>query len=73
VLRQSDRATPSMLAKNIQSEQRLLQTGAHNQDIPGSVVESFHRGCASKCCENWRGTVPARGTVLRRVAYVTPS
>lgn len=43
VLRQSDLATPSTLVRNIQSEQRLLQPGPHNQDIPGGVVESFHR------------------------------
>ena len=64
VLRQSDLATPSTLAENIQSKQRLLQAGAHDQDIPSGVVESFHRVRASKCCENWRGAVPARGTVL---------
>jgi hypothetical protein len=51
VLRQSDRATPSTLAEDIQSEQRLLQAGAYNKDIPSGVVEGFHRGCASKCCE----------------------
>lgn len=59
VLRQSDCATPSTLVQDIQGEQGLLQAGAYNQDIPGGVVESFHRGCASKCCENWRGPCPS--------------
>lgn len=46
MLRQSDRATPSVHLEDIQSEQGLLQACADNQDIPGGVVESFHGGWA---------------------------
>ena len=48
VLRQSDRATPVLLLEDIQSKQRLLQARAYDQDIPGGVVEGFHRGCEEK-------------------------
>lgn len=62
VLRQSDCATPSLLLEDIQSEQRLLQPRAYDQDIPGGVVEGFHRECASKCRE--LGTRKGRALAL---------
>ncbi len=48
VLRQSDRAAPFVHREDIQSEQRLLQARAYDQDIPGGIVETFHRGCAEE-------------------------
>ena len=37
-----------MLREDIQSEQRLLQARAYNQDIPDGVVEGFHGGRAEE-------------------------
>lgn len=48
MLRQSQPDNSTAHRQDIQSEQGLLQTGAYNENIPGGIVEGFHRECAKE-------------------------
>lgn len=48
MLRQSDGMRQRHETGRIQSEQRLLQTGAYDQHVPFGVVESFHDRATEK-------------------------
>lgn len=61
MLRQSDHDNSIAYRDDIQSKQRLLQTRAYNQDIPGGIVEGFHRECAK---ETRRDAEPGPSQIL---------